>query len=221
MDPDFWHRRWDKNEIGFHEGRANSMLTKHWASLGLPRGSTVFVPLCGKAIDMAWLAAQGHRVLGVELSAIAARDFFREHGLEPEVVARDGFEVSRAGGIEIWCGDLFKLQPSHLAGVIAIYDRAALVALPPAMQELYIDKIAGIMPLSARILLIAFNYDQSQAAGPPFATPPARVHELCSGRFAVTEIDRHDVLELNPNLKSRGLTWLEEHVMMLERLRRD
>lgn len=217
MDPDFWHRRWEKNEIGFHEGRANAMLEKHWPSLAMERGAVVFVPLCGKAVDMARLAADGHRVRGVELSAIAARDFFREHGLAPATTRRGEYEVYSAGGIEIWVGDAFALTPGDLGDVAAVYDRAALVALPAALQQRYVEMMVSCVPSAAPILLVTFDYDQSEAAGPPFATPRARVNELYAGSHTITELDSRPVLELNPNLKARGLTWLHEHVLRLDR----
>ncbi|MDX2158518.1 MAG: thiopurine S-methyltransferase [Hyphomicrobiaceae bacterium] len=217
MDPDFWHQRWQSNEIGFHEGRPNALLQAHWSSLGVGPGSTVLVPLCGKTRDMAWLAAKGHRVIGVELSDIAARDFFAENGLEPERVSRDGFDIRSAGGIEIWCGDLFALRPAHLAGIDAVYDRASLVAMPPAMQVPYAAKLAELVPGGVPILLIAFDYDQSLASGPPFATSPARVRELFEADFEIVELERRDALESSPNLKKRGLTWLIDAAMKLAR----
>ena len=79
MDPAFWHSRWQEGRIGFHQDRPTPLLVEHWTSLGLAQGSRVFVPLCGKSLDMAWLASQGHRVLGVELSAMAVRAFYEEH----------------------------------------------------------------------------------------------------------------------------------------------
>jgi thiopurine S-methyltransferase len=217
MDAEFWKARWHNNEIGWHEGRANTMLAKHWPSLGLSKGSAVFVPLCGKSADMAWLAAQGHRVLGAELSDIAVRDFFAENGLEPKRESRDGFEVSSAGGIEIWCGDLFKLQPRHLGSITAVYDRASLYAMPPAMQPTYAAKMAEIVPHGVPTLLVTFSVDEAQPAGPPFSTPPARVRTLFETSFEVAEIDSRDTDEVSPNLRTRGVTRMEQNVLLLRR----
>jgi thiopurine S-methyltransferase len=217
MDPDFWHRRWGKNEIGFHEGRPNALLTAHWPALGLAGGETVFVPLCGKAIDMVWLAERGHRVIGVDLSPIAIRDFFAEHGLVPEVREVAGFEVHTSGPYELWSGDLFAMPAERLAGVGAVYDRAALVALPDALQQRYAAALKTLLPRAAPILLVAFNYDQAQTAGPPFATPPERVTELFAVDYVLTLVERRPTLDDNPNLKKRGLTWLEESVLILRR----
>src|SRR5690606_3494808 len=83
MHPDFWHQRWSDQQIGFHQSTPTPLLLEHWPALGLPAGAQVFVPLAGKSLDMAWLAAQGHRVLGVELSPLAVAQFFAEHGLQP------------------------------------------------------------------------------------------------------------------------------------------
>lgn len=217
MDAEFWKARWQSNEIGFHEGSTNAMLAKHWPSLKLPVGSQVFVPLCGKSADMAWLAAQGHRVLGVELSEIAVTTFFVENGLQPQRESRDGFEVSSAGGIEIWCGDFFKIEPRHLAGIAGVYDRASLIALPTQMQTAYANRMAELVPRGVPTLLLAFNYDQSQAPGPPFATPPEQVRRLFGDGFAIGEIESKDVLSTNQNLSKRGLSWAEEHAILLRR----
>jgi len=217
VDSEFWKGKWRSNDIGFHEGRPNPLLARYWPSLGMAAGAPVFVPLCGKSVDMVWLAAQGHRVLGVELSDIAVRDFFAENGLEPERESRDGFEVSKAGQIEIWCGDYFRLTPQHLEGVAAVYDRASLVAMPPTMQPGYAAKLIEIVPPAAPILLLTFDYDQTQMSGPPFSTPAAQVHALFDHSRTVTEIDRRNALPSRPDLAARGLTRAETPVFVLRR----
>ena len=58
MDEAFWQRRWARNEIGFHLNEVNPYLRRHWPSLKLAQGARVLVPLCGKSLDMAWLADQ-------------------------------------------------------------------------------------------------------------------------------------------------------------------
>lgn len=216
MDADFWKNRWQKNEIGWHEGRTNTMLARHWPSLRLPAGSQVFVPLCGKSADMAWLAAQGHRVLGAELSEIAVTTFFAENGLKPKRESRDGFDISSAGGIEIWCGDFFKLQPHHLTQIEGVYDRASLVAMPPAMQPIYAAKLAEIVPRGVPTLLITFALDETQP-GPPFSTPPAHVRTLFAADFEIAEIESRDTDEVSVNLRQRGVERMQQHAIVLRR----
>jgi thiopurine S-methyltransferase len=131
MEEEFWLERWDRGQIGFHQREVNPDLRRSWPDLGLAPGDPVFVPLCGKSRDMGWLRSQGHPVLGVELSPRAVSDFFSESGLEPEWRRHRKLRVAEAGGVRIHQGDFFDLTAEDLAGVGAVYDRAALIALPP------------------------------------------------------------------------------------------
>ena len=168
MEHDFWHRRWEKNQIGFHEGAPNTLLTAHFAALKVPAGGRVFVPLCGKSHDLAWLRAQGYRVVGAELSRLAVEQFFAEHSLTPEITQGGLFERFEAEGVTILVGDIFDLDDRTLGPIDAVYDRAALVALPEPMRKRY----AAYLPeLTNRVrqLLVTFVYDQSLQPGPPFS----------------------------------------------------
>ncbi len=78
MNAEFWHSRWQEKRIGFNQSAVNPLLINYFKQLNLPAGSLVFVPLCGKSIDMAWLAAQGYDVVGVELVETAVQAFFTE-----------------------------------------------------------------------------------------------------------------------------------------------
>ena len=42
-------------------------------------GCSIFVPLCGKTLDLIWLNEKGHTVMGCELSEVAAKQFFEEN----------------------------------------------------------------------------------------------------------------------------------------------
>lgn len=197
MDPTFWHERWQKKETGFHQPAVNDLLQLYWPQLGLDAGSKVFVPLCGKSLDMAWLADQGHRVIGAELSTIAIDDFFAERGLTPTTATNASFTVKSAGAFEFWCGDFFDLPLSAVAGVAGVYDRASLIAFPPSMQERYTVKLKELAPARVPILLITLDYEQSQMAGPPFATPRGQVHRLFADRYDIEELACQSALERN------------------------
>jgi thiopurine S-methyltransferase len=127
MQADFWLKKWASGQIGFHLPDVNPYLQRYWPALQIPAQARVLVPLCGKSLDLRWLAHQGHRVLGVELSETAIRDFFVEQQLEPEVSERGAFNVYRAASIEVWCGDFFALTAEDVADCVALYDRAALI----------------------------------------------------------------------------------------------
>src|SRR5690606_18407486 len=137
MEPGFWHERWQQGRIGFHQDRPLPRLCKLWPTLDLAVDALVFAPLCGKSLDMAWLAERGHRILGVELSELAVQQFFDERGLAPATRDTRYGRHYRAGPYEINAGDAFKLDAKVLAGCAAIYDRAALIALPPRLRQRY------------------------------------------------------------------------------------
>jgi thiopurine S-methyltransferase len=217
MDPSFWQERWQRNEIGFHQGAPHPALARFWNGLGLPRGTRVLVPLAGKSLDMLWLAAAGHRVVGVELSPIAVRDFYAEHGLQPEVEARGELVLHRAGDIELWCGDVFALTPALLGPVAGAFDRAALVALPPAMRQRYAAQLSGLLPPGARTLLVTMEYDQRQMPGPPHAVLPDEVQALFSAAHEITLLGRDAALADFPKFAERGVTALAEGFYRLER----
>ncbi|MGV3621784.1 MAG: thiopurine S-methyltransferase [Archangium sp.] len=164
MQPDFWKSRWAEGKIGFHEGRPNESLVKHFDVL---RGARrVFVPLCGKSEDLAYLASQGIEVVGVELVEDAVKAFFAEHGLDAQVTKKGVLTAYRAAGITIFAGDFFAVTPTDVGEVDAFYDRAALIALPPPLREKY---VAHVKTLVKRGLLITVEYPQDKLDGPPFA----------------------------------------------------
>lgn len=220
MEPKFWHERWEAGDIGFHQGDVHDLLVKHWPRLGLAPGSTVFVPLCGKSRDMAWLAGEGHRVVGCELAEVAVDAFFAEQGLEPSVEQVGAHVVKRAGPYEIWCGDIFELPAAATADAAAVYDRAAFVAFPPSIQKRYAVKLMELTPEHAPILLVALAYDQSEATGPPFSTGLQTVIFAFGPGFRLTLLESRDGLERSQNLKKRGITRLAESVYRLDRIPR-
>ena len=223
MDEGFWQRRWARNEIGFHLNEVNPYLCRHWPELRLTEGGRVLVPLCGKSLDMIWLAQRGHAVLGVELSERAVEDFFREQGLNAELSVQGEFRVYRAGTLEIRCGDFFALSAADVSDCQAVYDRAALIALPDAMRQRYVEHLDKILPPSCRGLLITLDYPQEQMSGPPFAVSDAEVRQSLGPTWQIELLERASVLdERNWKFLQRGLTRLEESCYKLDgRLQRD
>lgn len=218
MDPEFWLERWRQQQIGFHRDSINPHIERHWPGLGAAPGCRVFVPLCGKSLDMLWLAGQGHRVVGIEISPIAVEAFFTENGLEPEIDTSGCIPRWRSGEIEILCGDFFDLLPEDLGEVGALYDRAALIALPPAMRPRYARHLARLVPPGARGLLITLEYPQGGMEGPPFSVPEDEVAGLFASEWHLERLAREDVLAQNPRFRERGLDRLDEVVWRLQRL---
>lgn len=192
MDADFWHRKWANDDIGFHEGAVNPLLVEHWPSMSLDAGARVFLPLCGKTLDIHWLLASGYRVAGAELSRLAVDQLFAELGVEPKVSRRGQVEHHGAPGLDIFVGDIFALSAQTLGAVDAIYDRAALVALPEDMRRRYTAHLTEITAAAPQ-LLVCFEYDQSLMAGPPFSITGEEVIRHYREAYAVTLLDRMDI----------------------------
>lgn len=215
MEKEFWLERWEKEEIGFHQNETNPYLSQYWQDLHPAHGSEVFVPLCGKSLDMLWLRKQGHRVLGVELSPIAVEAFFKENGYTPQHVTGPRFESCEANDILILCGDFFTLEKGDLALVSAVYDRASLVALPPPMRERYARHLVSILPAGTQILLITFDYPQAEMSGPPFAVSVEEVGALYRAHAEVRLLAQLGTLAQNPRFRERGLTRMQENIFLL------
>ncbi len=189
MEAGFWIQRWEKREIGFHQVEINRFLEQYWPSLKLARESTVLVPLCGKSRDMRWLAQQGHHVLGVEVSETAVQEFFKEWEKLPKVAQQGSFTRYSAENVELLVGDFFALTAENLQEVAGVYDRAALVALPPDMRRDYVNLLAEILPATAQTLLITFEYRLGDREGPPFSIAIDAVKSLFEARCAINLLD--------------------------------
>lgn len=192
MDADFWHDRWKNNQLGFHQPAPNPLLVAHFGRLNLPAGAHVFVPLCGKSNDLGWLLQQGFKVTGAELSEIAINDLFTGLGLSPEITQEGPLRRYQAHDLTVYVGDIFDMNAAHLGRVNAIYDRAALVALPPDMRSRYAAHLGDITG-NALQFVICFEYDQSEMTGPPFSISEAEVRRLYEGTYALSSVAKIDV----------------------------
>ncbi|MEN5149154.1 thiopurine S-methyltransferase [Pseudomonas orientalis] len=218
MQPEFWQERWARNQIGFHLPEVNPYLQRHWPQLGLVDGAKVLVPLCGKSLDLVWLASQGCHVMGVELSEQAVEAFFNEQGLAPQISRRGDFKVYQTGLIEVWCGDFFALDAQAVAGCSALYDRAALIALPPLMRAQYAERLTALLGRGCQGLLVTLDYDQVQKAGPPFAVSDAEVRVLLGEHWALDRLEEQDILGESWKFVQDGVTRLDERVYRLTRV---
>lgn len=217
MDPHFWHDRWREGRIGFHQDTVTPWLPELWPALALPTGSQVFVPLAGKSLDMLWLRAQGHRVLGIELSQLAVEQFFAEHGLAPTIRKSPLATHYAHDGIELICGDVFALDAEALAGCGGVFDRAALIALPPELRRRYVGEVYAHLPGACRGLLVTLEYPQAEKSGPPFSVDEAEVRTLYEPDWTVTALARADALAMHPGFIEEGVSALATVAYRLER----
>ena len=211
MDASFWHNRWQTNQTGWHERDVNPLLITHFASLNVPQGRRVFVPLCGKSLDLGWLLAQGYAVAGAELSELAVTQLFSGLGMEPTISEIGKHKHFRGEKIDIFVGDLFDLSREALGPVDAVYDRAALVALPEAMRIRYAAHLKTNTSLAPQ-LLIGYEYDQTVVPGPPFSVTADELQRHYGDSYTLTPLARIEV----PN-GLKGKCPATEHVWHFER----
>ena len=192
MDANFWHLKWKNNQIGFHASRPNPKLVAHYSALDLKPTNKIFLPLCGKSLDIGWFLSQGYRVSGIELSELAIEQLFAELGVVPSISQEGSLKHFAADNLDIFVGDVFNLDKKLLGNVDAIYDRAALVALPEDMRARYTEHLVSITNAAPQLLL-TFEYDQSLMPGPPFSVTPGKVNRYYAGHYSVRLLERAEV----------------------------
>ena len=216
MEHDFWHQAWSKaDQPGWQQKNVNPYLVKHWADSGALSGEAVFVPLCGRTLDMQWLRDYGHHVIGIDLSVTALQDFCKQQSIDA-VCERDGeLTVFRAPGWTLYAGDFFKLQAAQISRVSRVYDRAALIALPPDMRKAYASHLQEILPGGSEIFTITIAYDQKMMKGPPFSVSDNEVLDHYDGAYEVQTLASASGPDQVGNLGARGLETLTETCFLL------
>lgn len=207
MEHSFWHDRWESGRIGFHESRPNPLLVKHFPALSVPKHGRVFVPLCGKTLDIGWLLSKGCRVAGVDLSELAIRQLFEELGVEPTISDRGALKLFSATDIDIFVGDVLALTPELLGPIDAVFDRAAFVALPELMRAKYARHITHVTGKAPQ-LLITFEYDTSLLDGPPFSIRSEELEQRYGDSYALSSLAMGGVAGGFKGLEALERVWL-------------
>jgi thiopurine S-methyltransferase len=205
MNPEFWHKRWQEGRIGFNQSTVNPLLTEYFNRLNLTAGSRIFVPLCGKSIDMVWLATQGYDVVGIELVETAVQEFFAEQNIAPTVYPQADnpmikyYQGQLAGQtITLWVADIFALTAKDIGSIDAVYDKAALIALPADMHVKYSEQVRKLSSVTSKVdgannkitpqLLLTLNYDQRKKNGPPFSINGEQLEQYYSAHYQISEL---------------------------------
>ena len=192
MEASFWHQKWARGEIGFHQKDFNPFLLKYLEILNLPKESRIFLPLCGKTRDFSFLLANGYQVVGVELSELAVKELFKELCLNPEINLIGDLIRYSAQDIDVFVGDIFDVTSKYLGEISAIYDRAALVALPVEIRAQYISHLMNVTK-SAPQLLITFEYDQKLMDGPPFSLTESEIKHHYGSKYQLKVLESNFV----------------------------
>ncbi|MCZ4287469.1 thiopurine S-methyltransferase [Hoeflea alexandrii] len=207
MEHSFWHDRWESGRIGFHQEEPNNLLVAHFHALGLTERSRIFLPLCGKTRDIAWLLSQGYRVAGAELSETAIMQLFEELEVEPAISDLGELKRYSAPDIDIFVGDVFALTRAMLGPVDGVYDRAAFVALPEHMRAAYAPHIGEITGRSPQ-LLITFEYDTSMLVGPPFSIQSDELEQRYGASYELSTVAMDGVAGGFKGLEALERVWL-------------
>ncbi|MDR8394178.1 thiopurine S-methyltransferase [Aliifodinibius sp. S!AR15-10] len=217
MEISYWTSRWKKNKIGWHMQEVYPPLVSYWNRLELNAGDCILVPLCGKSKDLGWLARKGVKVLGVEVSKVAVNQFFSEMKMAYTKKKSGAFTIYESGNIQLWQGDFFKLKPSRLPSIDAIYDKAALVALPLKKRREYAQLVLQYCSPSTPMLVSTFEYPQDEMSGPPFSVFRDELEELYGNRFNIELLHEESVFEKLSKFQRRGLaSYLREKIYLLE-----
>lgn len=217
MEISYWQSRWNKDKTGWHMDDVYPLLPEFWPYLNLSPGAVVLVPLCGKSLDMLWLAEQGCRVIGIEVSEKAVQDFAKNHLETFSRYSSHGFQVIKSNKITVWQGDFFKFPPGSTEAIDLIYDKAALVAFPPDKREAYAKKIIELCSENTRVLLQTFEYNQQEMSGPPFAVFRQEVQSLYKEKFDIIKLLQEAKPDLLSEFELRGLrTYIDEILYILK-----
>ncbi len=181
-----WLQAWRDSAIcDFHQKKTNPLLMRFWNTLDLPPGSRIFVPLCGKSLDLLWLADQGFEVIGIEISPLAVKAFFHENRLPVQRQKQGRLNLWHSGPISIYCGDIFSLQIEQLGHIDAVYDRAALTALPELLRARYAEHLQSLLPASAPLLLLTIEDSAAASPGSQTAGIDHEISQLYAAGFDI------------------------------------
>lgn len=220
MEPEFWHQRWVSDEIAFHNAAVHTALSTYWHTLELPSSSVVLVPLSGKTIDMWWLAEQGHVVIGIELSERATQDFFAEKGVKPIITEHGDIKCYQHERITLICADFFAITPEQLTALglkhpDAVYDRAALIALPADMRKRYVQHLSNLLPDNVPGILVTLNYPHPDRSSPPFPISDEEAHSAYGTFTRVTKVTAIDLMNKEPRFTNSRYAWGFENIYRL------
>ena len=208
-----WESRWQSDRIGFHLKEVNPYLMRFSDQLLHQNTDRVFVPLCGKTLDLCWLTTKTKKVIGVELVSKAVQDFFAENNIDYLLQQDETLQKFSSKSIDIYLGDFFDLNPKQTSSFKAIYDRASIVAIEKPKRREYVDHLISFLDPSGRILLISLEYNQNQMEGPPYSVPIEEIESLFAPLCSLKLLETCEILD--DRFRSKGLTRLLEHVFLI------
>ena len=218
MKKSFWEERWQAGRTNFHRSQVSPSLLDHHERFLTAKSHRVLLPLCGKSLDIRWLADRGHEVVGVEFIEKAVQELGVESGFDFDVQDDGPFRIYRAGAVSIYQGDFFQLEAAGAGRFQRVYDRAALIALPQERRADYVRRIHEHLAEDGEILIETIYYDPVEMEGPPFAVPPQELESLFAWGFHMETLADEPNVDVPPHLQQKGLKRLHGRVSLMTRI---
>uniref|UniRef100_S4R8E2 thiopurine S-methyltransferase n=2 Tax=Petromyzon marinus TaxID=7757 RepID=S4R8E2_PETMA len=216
----YWQGAWQRRQIGFHDPNVHEKLIKYLDAMRSGRAKLrVFLPLCGKAVDMKWLADLGHEVVGVEGVESAIVEFFSEQNVEfrrqtvPSLPDGELFQ-SLDGKMSVYRCDFFNFTSAVAGRFDAMWDRGGLVAINASDRERFAAIMTDLMAPGCRYLLDTFNYNDLTFKGPPHYVPESEIRALYGERCDV-ELLESDKESMADRAERWGLDYIIEVVHLI------
>ncbi|XP_002736535.2 putative thiopurine S-methyltransferase [Saccoglossus kowalevskii] len=215
----FWEQRWQEGKIGFHSPNVQTFLLKYVDLLTNGKtGLRIFVPLCGKTVDMKWLADMGHHVIGVDICRMALKQFFEENNLEYTMSTVKGLEngelyQSSDGRIQLYKCDIFDISRDMVGQFDGIWDRGAMTSILPTARARYCDIMVTVLKPTGRYLLVCVEYDKSKSSGPPVCLLESEIKDVYGSFLKIEKIAERNRME--EKWLKRGHTYFKECVYLL------
>ncbi|CAK8673561.1 unnamed protein product [Clavelina lepadiformis] len=198
LNEEYWKKIWENGQIhDFHHANVHEHLIKYKDHF-LHQNCRVFIPLCGKSVDLNYLAECGHEVVGCELSETAILQFFQEHSMtfKQSQYPKAPFEVFKAAdkNITIYKGDFLKLNSSVIGKFDAVWDQGAFIAIHPSQRLKYTDIMKDLISLDGKYLLFSLQFDGVNSAT-PYSVTEMDMEETFGRYFDVSTLETYQKTE--------------------------
>lgn len=196
---DWWRDKWRTGITHWHLKDLNPQLVRFVNHLlGGRKDGLLFIPLCGKCVDMRWLYDQGYKILAVDCCEEAILDFFREQNLVFEtIVESKNAKVFQTldGRLRIMCRDILSLDKETCGPITAIWDRGSLVAMDKENRRAYAAMMKTLVEPDFRYLLDVLHYNDWYCSGPPRNVPPELIEDLYGDCFQIELLLQRNITE--------------------------
>lgn len=165
MTVGMWKECWNTPNVEFHNPQLNELFVKYHQRMLTRPGMRIFVPLCGKAVEMKWLVDHGHKVVGLEAAPVPCKAFFEENGIPYNVKEMKGIHGEKYESLDhnivIYSCDFFLFTADICGEFDGIWDSGGLNSMDVEDREAYIRRIRTLMGKGCVNLTEFVNFDKS------------------------------------------------------------